>query len=52
MANNEDRHDCLKKRFVGQIYDSGADIYAIPVGFARAITDNKVIQLSLTRYLQ
>ena len=52
MANNPIEHGRLRRRFIGQIYDSGADIHAIPWGFSRAITDNKLLQDSIKKYLE
>ena len=51
IDKNLDRHGPLVDRFVGQIWDSGVDIYGIPDGVPMAITNNKIIQASLKKYL-
>ncbi|XP_076053906.1 uncharacterized protein LOC143032774 [Oratosquilla oratoria] len=45
-------HGHLLNRFVGQIWDSGVDMDGIPVGMPRALTNNKVLQASLKKYLE
>ncbi|KAL7645699.1 UNVERIFIED_CONTAM: hypothetical protein RMT77_002576 [Armadillidium vulgare] len=39
------------KRFVGQIWDSPADVPQLPIGVSKAFTDNKRIQKSMQKYL-
>ena len=47
-----DRHGVLMDRFVGQIWDSAVDIYGIPNGVSKAITNNKTLQFYIHKYIE
>lgn len=51
VANDMARHGPLMDRLVGQIWDSPVDIQGIPVGTAKAVTNNKTLQTSIQKYL-
>ena len=52
VAKDMDRHGPLMDRFIGQIWDSVVDIYGIPYGTSRALTNNKILQASIQKYLE
>ncbi|XP_050687710.1 uncharacterized protein LOC126981073 isoform X1 [Eriocheir sinensis] len=51
IDDDMEKHGHLLNRFVGQIWDSGVDIYGIPDGVPRAITNNVSLQRNIKKYL-
>lgn len=45
------KHGHLLNRFVAQIWDSAVDMYGIPDGVPRAITNNVSLQRNIKKYL-
>ncbi|RXG70364.1 hypothetical protein Avbf_01003 [Armadillidium vulgare] len=52
VSDDMDYHGPILKRFVGQIWDSGADIYQIPRGIPKSVSNNKLLQNSMEKYLR
>lgn len=51
IEQDMEKHGHLLNRFVGQIWDSAVDMYGIPDGVPRAITNNISLQRNIKKYL-
>lgn len=52
VEKNMSKHGELMDRFVGQIWDSAVDIYGIPNGVSKAVTNNETLQVYLYKYIE
>ncbi|KAK7081996.1 hypothetical protein SK128_014243 [Halocaridina rubra] len=52
IEQNYQHHGHLLNRFVGQVWDSVADLQQIPYGTSKALTDNVTLQKSMQKYLE